>query len=82
MIIETTYKNYKGTILYVPEEKKVYYYDLIIPEGLVKEFKLPKKTILRHHTSSKMIKKVRKEPTKEKLEKDLLKFLKGKANGK
>jgi len=82
MIVEITYKNFKGTILYVPEEKKIYYYDLIIPEGLVKEFKIPKETILRYHTSSKMVKKIRKKPTKEKLEKELLKFLKGKANGK
>jgi len=82
MLVETTYKNLKGTILYVPEEKRVYYYDLIIPEGLVKDLQMPKSSILRYHTSSKMVKKIRKEPTKEKLKKDLLKFLKGKTNGK
>jgi len=60
----------------VVDGNKIYYYDVCIPENLVKELKVTKGNILLNHTESVKVEKLRGRYTNNSLKKKFDKFCK------
>jgi len=61
----------ENKISIVFNDKKLYFFNFYIPEGLVKSINVPKITILLNHSEPYKIKNIRGKVTRERLEKEL-----------
>jgi len=66
----------ENRITAVYDNKCIYIFETIIPDGLVKDFKTSKKSVLLYHTEPKIKIKVRKQPDEKRLQKEIKKFIK------
>ena len=62
----------------VVTKKNIFIYDVIVPESLVKDIKISKKDILLYHTEPIKTINIRKQPTDDRVIKEIKKTLKGK----
>jgi len=68
------YKSNKVSV--VVTDKKIKIYSVIIPDSLIKDFKTNKKSVLLYHTEPKKIIKIRKNPDKKRIDKEVKLFIK------
>lgn len=57
-------------------DKKIKIYSVIIPDSLIKDFKTSKESVLLYHTEPKKIIKIRKNPDKKRIDKEVKLFIK------
>jgi len=70
------YEDKINKISVVITDKEMLLYSLIIPENLVKDFKTNKESVLLYHTEPKKKVKIRKQPDRKRIEKEIKKLLK------
>jgi len=58
----------------------IYLYEVIVPDGLIKDFNTDKRSVLLYHTEEKKKIKVRKQPSKKRIEEEIKKLLKERDN--
>ncbi len=67
------YKGYSAII----DNKQILIYSLIIPKGLIQDFKMAKENILKYHTNPVKKIKIRKVPNEKRFKKEIEKVKKG-----
>ena len=74
------YEDIKNKISVLVLDNQINIYALIIPSGLEQDMKLSKEVILKNHTEPDKVIKIRKIPSKERIEKEIKKFIKERNN--